>query len=62
MTHLAQVAAKSKHHYLVSKDKKISSTTLEYLDNEMRVNELARMIGGIELTDKALQFAKELID
>ena len=62
VTHLAQVAAKSKHHYLVSKDKKISSTTLEYLDNEMRVNELARMIGGIELTDKALQFAKELID
>ena len=41
---------------------KISSTTLEYLDNEMRVNELARMIGGIQLTDKALQFAKELID
>ena len=38
--------------------KKIIST----LDNEMRVNELARMIGGIELTDKALQFAKELID
>ena len=62
VTHLAQVAAKSKHHYLVTKDKKISSTTLEYLDNEMRVNELARMIGGIELTDKALQFAKELID
>ena len=26
VTHLAQVAAKSKHHYLVSKDKKISST------------------------------------
>ena len=62
VTHLAQVAAKSKHHYLVSKDKEISSTRLEYLDNEMRVNELARMIGGVKLTDKALQFAKELID
>ncbi len=62
VTHLAQVAAKSKHHYLVSKDKEISSTRLEYLDNESRVNELARMIGGVKLTEKALQFAKELID
>ena len=62
VTHLAQVAAKSKHHYLVSKDKDISSTKLTYLDNEMKVNELARMIGGIKLTDKTLQFAKELID
>ena len=33
-----------------------------YLDNDKRVKELARMIGGIELTDKTLQFAKELID
>ena len=62
VTHLAQVAAKSKHHYLVSKDKNISSTKLTYLDNDMKVNELARMIGGIKLTDKTLQFAKELID
>ena len=62
VTHLAQVAAKSKHHYLVSKDKDISSTKLTYLDNDMKVNELARMIGGIKLTDKTLQFARELID
>ena len=62
VTHLAQVAAKSKHHYLVSKDKDVSSTKLTYLDNDMKVNELARMIGGIKLTDKTLQFAKELID
>jgi len=62
VTHLAQVAAKSKHHYLVSKDKDISSTKLTYLDNDMKVNELARMIGGIKLTDKTLQYAKELID
>ena len=62
VTHLAQIAAKSNHHYLVSKDKNISSTKLTYLDNDMRVNELARMIGGIKLTDKTIQFAKELID
>ena len=61
VTHLAQVAAKSKHHYLVSKDKNLSSTKLTYLNNEMRINELARMIGGIEMTDKTLQFAKELL-
>ncbi len=62
VTHLAQIAAKSKHHYLVSKDKNISSTKLTYLDGDMKVNEIARMIGGIKLTDKTLQFAKELID
>ena len=62
VTHLAQIAAKAKHHYLVSKDKKLSSTELIYLDNNKRVEELARMIGGIELTDKTLQFAKELIN
>ena len=61
VTHLAQVAAKSKHHYLVSKDKDLSSTTLSYLNEDRRINELARMIGGIELTDKTLQFAKELL-
>jgi DNA repair protein RecN (Recombination protein N) len=61
VTHLAQIAAKAKHHYLVSKDKELSSTELMYLDNNKRVEELARMIGGIELTDKTLQFAKELI-
>ena len=61
VTHLAQIAAKAKHHYLVSKDKELSSTELLYLDNNKRVEELARMIGGIELTDKTLQFAKELI-
>ena len=61
VTHLAQIAAKAKHHYLVSKNKELSSTELMYLDNNKRVEELARMIGGIELTDKTLQFAKELI-
>jgi len=62
VTHLAQIAAKAKHHYLVSKDKELSSTELMYLDNDKRVKELARMIGGIELTSKTLQFAKELIN
>ena len=62
VTHLAQIAAKAKHHYLVSKNKELSSTELMYLDNDKRVEELARMIGGIVLTDKTLQFAKELIN
>ncbi len=62
VTHLAQIAAKSNHHYLVSKDKDTSSTKIIYLENDMKVNELARMIGGIKLTDKTLQFARELID
>ncbi len=61
VTHLAQIAAKSTHHYLVSKDKNSSTTKLEYLSNEQRINELARMIGGIEVTEKTLQFAKELL-
>ena len=61
VTHLAQIAAKSTHHYLVSKDTNSSSTDLFYLDKKSRVNELARMVGGIELTEKTLQYAKELL-
>ncbi len=61
VTHLAQIAAKSTHHYLVSKDNNKSSTNLIYLDKKSRVTELARMVGGIELTEKTLQYAKELL-
>ncbi|MCW8900088.1 MAG: DNA repair protein RecN [Gammaproteobacteria bacterium] len=64
VTHLAQVAALGKHHMQVSK-KSDSATTISqinYLDKQQRVNELARMMGGIEITQKILSHAEEMLD
>lgn len=63
VTHLAQIAAFADSHYLISKSEKNSKTftsvkPLEYLE---RVNELSRIIGGIENTDISKQAAAELI-
>lgn len=61
ITHQAQVAAQSDQHLLVKKQQSdpASSTILE-LNEEQRVLELARMSGGIEISDSTLQHAKEL--
>ena len=61
ITHQAQVAAQSDQHLLVKKQQSdpASSTILE-LNEEQRVLELARMSGGIEISDSTLQHAKQL--
>ncbi|TXB65823.1 DNA repair protein RecN [Vicingus serpentipes] len=63
ITHLPQVAAKGNHHYKISKkitnDKTI--TTLSVLSKEDRINELAKMLSGKELTKAARENAKNLI-
>lgn len=64
VTHLAQVAALGKHHLQVSK-KSDSATTISqinYLDKTKRVEELARMMGGIEITQQTLSHAEEMLD
>lgn len=59
VTHLAQIAARADRHFLVSKDE--GRATVEVLDGERRVEELARMLSG--RTGKAsLAHARELID
>lgn len=64
VTHLAQIAAFADSHYLISKSEKDSKTftSVKPLEHPERVNELSRIIGGIENTDISKQAAAELID
>ena len=59
ITHLPQVAAKGKAHYLVTKDEDV--TTVSRLDENGRVMELARMLSGSVITDAAIANAKALL-
>ena len=59
ITHLPQVAAKGKAHYLVSKSNDVTSIRL--LDREGRVREIARMLSGSTITEAAVANAKSLL-
>ena len=63
ITHLPQVAAKGNAHYLVSKSEKDGKTTstISMLSPEQRVEEIARMLSGTEITPAAIANAKELL-
>jgi len=63
ITHLPQVAAQCLNHYKVSKEQINGETVsqINLLDEGGRVKELARMLGGVEITDTTLQHAKELL-
>ena len=62
VTHLAQVAAHADHHFRVAKLGKGAAvaTTLDRLKSNERVDELARMLSGSEITVKTRAHAKEL--
>lgn len=61
ITHQAQVAAQSDQHLLVKKQQTdpASSTIIE-LEEDARILELARMTGGVEISETTLQHAKQL--
>ena len=65
ITHLPQVAAKGKAHYLVSKevDPSVSKaiSTIKRLSDDQRVLEIARMLSGSVLTDAAVANAESLL-
>jgi len=63
ITHLPQVAAQSLNHYKVSKEQVNGETVshIKLLDESGRVEELARMLGGVEITDTTVEHAKELL-
>lgn len=63
ITHLPQVASKGKHHYRVYKtdDEKGTVTQIVRLNEKERVEEVARMLSGSQLTDEALSNAKVLL-
>jgi DNA repair protein RecN (Recombination protein N) len=64
VTHLPQVASQGEHHYRVVKlsDGKTSKTNVRSLSGEERVEELSRMLGGIEITERTRAHAAEMID
>jgi DNA repair protein RecN (Recombination protein N) len=63
ITHLPQVAAQGKQHLNVKKIQKDQATlsTIEALNADARVEEVARMLGGVEITETTRQHAREML-
>jgi DNA repair protein RecN (Recombination protein N) len=63
VTHLPQVASQAHAQYQVSKqtDGKVTRTSLRGLTGSDRIDEIARMLGGIDVTDKARAHAREML-
>ncbi|HLQ07840.1 MAG TPA: DNA repair protein RecN [Steroidobacteraceae bacterium] len=63
VTHLPQVACQAHHHLRVTKltDGRTTRTTLTEPTGNDRVEELARMLGGIEVTAKAREHARDML-
>ena len=63
VTHLPQVASCAHNHHKVTKIKneKSTSTGMIILDKEQRVEEIARMMGGIDITQTTLDLAEEML-
>ncbi len=59
ISHQPQLSSKAQSHYLVYKEDGISSVKL--LSQDERIEELARMISGDNITQKAIDFAKSLL-
>lgn len=64
VTHLPQVAAQAHHHLQVSKqrDAQFSGTHIAALDRQGRVEEIARMLGGVEISSQTRAHAQEMLD
>ena len=63
ITHLPQIAARGKSHYKVYKEETKSGTTsrMKELSHEERINEMAQMLSGADITDAARHNAEELL-
>lgn len=63
VTHLPQVASQAHAHVRVAKltDGKTTRTALHALTEDERVEEIARMLGGVDITDKAREHAAEML-
>lgn len=62
ITHLPQIAAMANHHYLIEKrvEGEKTVTNINCLNSEEEIMELARLIGGVKITDTVMQSAKEM--
>ncbi|MEY3630341.1 MAG: hypothetical protein RLY91_2107 [Pseudomonadota bacterium] len=64
VTHLPQVAARGQHHFQVSKQqtKGVTTSSISALDDKARIEEIARMLGGIKITDTTRKHASEMLN
>lgn len=64
VTHQAQVAACGHQHFLVEKNfiEKNTHTHIKLLDHKHKTREIARMLGGENITEKTLAHAKEVLE
>ncbi len=63
VTHLPQVAAQGDHHWQVSKSSREDAVVsrIRVLDQNSRIEEVARMLGGVDITDTTRKHAKEML-
>lgn len=63
VTHLPQVASLADQHFRISKvsDGKATRTGAQVLDKDERIQELARMLGGVDITRKTIDHAAEML-
>ncbi|MDP2097162.1 MAG: DNA repair protein RecN [Methylobacter sp.] len=63
VTHLPQVAAQAHHHLYVEKNNQtdVTSSSVRLLDTQERIEEIARMLGGIHITANTLAHAQEML-
>ncbi len=63
VTHLPQVASQAHQHLYVRKDQsETTSSTVSLLIYDERIEEVARMLGGVNITESTLAHAKEMLD
>ncbi len=64
ITHLAQIAIFANNHYKVTKNEgeDTITSTIEELTEDKKINEIARMITGKEITEASINHAKEMIE
>ena len=63
ITHLPQIAALGSHHYRVSKEETKNGTIshMTELTSEERITEIAQMLSGSDITQAAIDNAKQLL-
>ncbi len=62
VTHLPQVASQAHQHLYVKKDQKqTTASTVSLLSRNEQINEIARMLGGVNITENTLAHAKEML-
>ncbi len=64
VTHLAQIASQGEHHMQVAKATHAGTTLTRVsgLDDRERIDEVARMLGGVKITEQTLIHAKEMLE